>query len=399
MSVAGSYPDLSDHEEGNVTPTASGRHSPPILVPPPTTRRTRNSPAPTTAELRNEIDSLRAIVTDLQTRRSRTPVTPNADEFLNPNYRRREGTSFSESSQNYPRKRPKVETPSKFDGNVAKTRDFIVKLSVIFALRADDFLDDAEKIAYVFTLLEGQAAKWARPIFESPHHPYRKDFDLFINEFRHVFGDREVVEMAEAKLFECRQRSTVAMYVAEFQSLSVDVDWNEPALVAAFTRGLRSGILDEFARIGRPNKLADCITLACTLDNRLTARAKEISNRNTTGQSSSNTSKNAGQSHAKASSKSLIERLGIAFDEHNKSLASRISADTKPSLESRISTDKKKSSVPKGPLSTEEKERRANEGLCFRCGMKGHLRIDCPLNAKTAAASISVEIDGRRQGN
>ena len=376
---------------------------------PSTSRRTRLSPEPTNTQLREEMETLRQTVFELVNNRgSRSryssplsaassvmpPITPNIEPApITPNIEVTPPPAGGLDSQYvgnlYPRsrKRPKVEPPAKFDGTLSKTRDFVVKLGVLFSMRRDDYADDGEKIAHAFTLLEGQALKWARPIFEQPNHPLRNDLTKFLAEFRKVFGDRETRETSQAKLWDCKQKQSVSSYVAEFQALSVDLEFNEVALICHFVHSLKADIQDEFARIGTPSTLAECIGTATSLDKCLQACLKEAQRKN-----GSQSSKNAGQPRVK----SLFERIGDSpgTNQTNASLSSRIS-DGASSLNARISSgsDKPKKAPRNGPVSAAERQRRKETNACYYCGDKNHLRADCPVRAQASAASaVSFEI-------
>ena len=51
-------------------------------------------------------------------------------------------------------------------------------------------------------------------------------------------------------------------------------------------------------------------------------------------------------------------------------------------------SSKQSSGRPRGPISEEERTRRRENNLCYRCGSPGHIKDDCPLNKKAASSNV-----------
>jgi len=47
-----------------------------------------------------------------------------------------------------------------------------------------------------------------------------------------MYKDSEEKEIATRKIYKLKQTASAMMYITEFQSLSVQMDWNEKALMA-----------------------------------------------------------------------------------------------------------------------------------------------------------------------
>lgn len=93
-----------------------------------------------------------------------------------------------------------------------------------------------------------------------------QDFKAFCKELQGTFGDPDEEGTAERQLYALQQKGSVPSYVADFMRYAVLVKWNDKAKAAQFYRGLKDGIKDELARIGRPDSLHDLQQAAVRID-------------------------------------------------------------------------------------------------------------------------------------
>jgi hypothetical protein len=100
--------------------------------------------------------------------------------------------------------------------------------------------------------------------------PLLANLDQFLEEFNRTFGERDRTLIATTKLRTLQQRSRPALaYVAEFQQLACDLDWNDTALITMFRWGLRNDIKTLLLNLPKPTTLLEAITQAIEYDNRM----------------------------------------------------------------------------------------------------------------------------------
>jgi hypothetical protein len=174
--------------------------------------------------------------------------------------------------------------------------------------------------------------------------PLLADLDQFLEKFNRTFGERDRTLIVTTKLQTLQQRSRpTSAYVAEFQQLACDLDWNDMALITKFRWGYCDDIKTLLLNLPKPTTLSKAITQAIDYDNWLFEQRQE-------------------------------QRL----------LFGSYRADyTAPTRQTSSST-----STPKPmqidilrirKLTEEEKEQHCREHLCFYCGGKDHSLNNCPL--------------------
>jgi hypothetical protein len=81
-----------------------------------------------------------------------------------------------------------------------------------------------------------------------------------LEEFSRTFGERDWALIATTKLRTLQQRSRPASaYVAEFQQLACDLDWNDTALITMFRWGLRDDIKTLLLNLPKPTTLSEAL--------------------------------------------------------------------------------------------------------------------------------------------
>uniref|UniRef100_A0AAQ4PJ43 Retrotransposon gag domain-containing protein n=1 Tax=Gasterosteus aculeatus aculeatus TaxID=481459 RepID=A0AAQ4PJ43_GASAC len=164
---------------------------------------------------------------------------------------------------------PRLPAPERYDCNPRDCPAFVTQCSLTFELLAFLFHSDRAHIAYIITLLTGKARAWATAVWEQQGHSC-DDFSTFTVDMRRVFDHPLGGSDAANRLFQLRQgNASVAEYAVLFRTLAAECRWNEEALMAAFRKGLASGIKDELAAKDHVGDLKSLIDQTIRLDNRL----------------------------------------------------------------------------------------------------------------------------------
>lgn len=240
-------------------------------------------------------------------------------------------------------KEPRVSLPEKFDGDRTKLRDFVNQIRLVFRLQPQRYSTEEIQVGFIGTLLAGTALSWFSSLLEK-NSPLLANLDQFLEELSRTFGERDRALIATTKLRSLQQRSRPASaYVAEFQQIACDLDWNDTALITMFRWGLRDDIKTLLLNLPKPVTLSEAITQAIDCDNRLFEQRQE-------------------------------RRLLFGSYRTDYAAPARLSSsNTSTSEPMQIDTSKVKK------LTEGEKERRRKEHLCLYCGGKDHMLKNCPL--------------------
>jgi hypothetical protein len=188
-------------------------------------------------------------------------------------------------------------------------------------------------------------------------------FDSFVENFNANFGIPNRDNVAHNKIKNLKQgRLTASTYAATFRKYAVDLDWNESTKMRFFRGGLNPEVKKLLLPMGKFDRLEKLISAAIEMD-------QELHNLDT----ESNTSVPTVRQYRPPSEN--IPALKAAT-------AGNLDAMEVDAMTTR-----------RGPLSADERERRARLGLCFYCGGTGHLRAQCPVSSRRSVgvAAISSE--------
>jgi len=250
---------------------------------------------------------------------------------------------------------PKVPLPTGFDGTRTKLRLFIAQAELYIGFNVGHFSGEDRKVLWAISLLSGAAFNWVEPhlndYLENAVDPKaqepmtRKIFKTFANfkeEITKVFGDIDPGRTAERIIQNLKQTGSAVAYAADFQQYSGRTDWNDEALAAQFYKGLKEHVKDEIARRDRPEGLDAMIETAVKIDNRTFERN--------------------------------LEKRGHYHEGHGKKrkFQGRWNSPMELDAVNRRNKGPKKPHHPK-KLSQDEVRRRKEKGLCYECGLPGHM--------------------------
>jgi hypothetical protein len=165
-------------------------------------------------------------------------------------------------------KEPRVSLQEKFDGDRTKLRDFVNQVRLVFRFQPHRYATEETQVGLIGSLLTGTTLSWFSSLLENDS-PLLADLDQFLEESSKMFGERDRTFIATTKLRTLQQRSRpTSAYIAEFQQLACDLDWNDTALITMFRWGLCDDI-KTLLNLPKPTTLSEAITQTIDYDNRL----------------------------------------------------------------------------------------------------------------------------------
>lgn len=110
----------------------------------------------------------------------------------------------SPSSQVTNHHEPRLPSPALYAGEPRLCRAFLTKCSLFFSLQPLTFSSEQSKVAFVLTLLAGQAALWGPVVWENKH-PCCSSFQALSEEMKRVFDHAVTGREAARALADLRQ--------------------------------------------------------------------------------------------------------------------------------------------------------------------------------------------------
>ncbi|KAH0609146.1 uncharacterized protein H6S33_001374 [Morchella sextelata] len=208
----------------------------------------------------------------------------------------------------------KFPDPKKFDGTHTKLPGFTTQLRMKLEVNHDRFRNEAAKIIYAVSRLEGRALDQVVPLINAnPAAPF-SSVTAFVAHLEASFGDtdprgttrRQLVALKQGKgdfatyysqflriypYCEFLYRSLLhSSYPAEYSLLNplrvAYLNYNEGAKIDALAEGLSEDLKDAMTyRTDRPNTVEACVTMLMTIENQVRGRkVEQRAIRNTMGQ-------------------------------------------------------------------------------------------------------------------
>ena len=173
---------------------------------------------------------------------------------------------------------PNLPCPKVYEGDLSQCCGFVTQCELVFRHQPSRFPTGDARVAFVVSLLTGRALDWAVATLNSDAM-FSTDYHRFITEFRLVFDHPPDGTDSASRLHSISQGTrSVAEFAVEFRILAAKSQWGDEALKSAFRRGLSDTIKDLILR-DRPSSLAELISLALKVDDRLRERRIEKSSK------------------------------------------------------------------------------------------------------------------------
>ncbi|KAJ7990648.1 hypothetical protein DPEC_G00302570 [Dallia pectoralis] len=260
-----------------------------------------------------------------------------------------------------PSREPRVPAPDRYSGELGLCRAFLIQCSLVFEQQPLSYPTDRSKIAYLMSLLKGNALAWASVVWDN-QSPISQSFICFTTEMGRVFDHPVRGSVAANRLLTVRQGSrSVEDYAVEFRITAAETGWNDEALQGAFKNGLCERLKDELAPREDSGDLNELITLVIRLDSRLRERQRERASRAPSTSSSR---------YSSPPNVSLHSPLVPPFTSSN-------TTSHRPTEEPMH--------LGRARLSPAERTRRMQAGVCLYCGQNGHYITSCPVRPKEQA--------------
>ncbi len=258
---------------------------------------------------------------------------------------------------------PYIPIPARYSGDLGTCEQFLHQYSLVFSQQPNTYNTHQSKIAFVMSLLTGQAAAWSLAI-TTQQSGILTDYTLFTQEMKQVFDHPVKGRQAMGQLLDLQQGSeSVSQYAVKFHILAAESGWGDSVLQAIFLKGLTSGMKDELTLRDESPSLNHLIDLAIRLDNRMRERSRE-----------------------------RLENRRRPFSTGNQLR----STDSPPALRSLTDNAPEQRTEPRLPseepmqlgrtrLTPAERQRRMQRKLCLYCGKEGHFLKLCPEVPKAQA--------------
>ncbi|QRW26675.1 Retrotransposable element Tf2 protein [Rhizoctonia solani] len=250
-------------------------------------------------------------------------------------------------------KRPKMDLPDPYKGDTRgrKATQWLDRMMLWVALHRDQFDEEEQMVVWILYHMTDKAADWALPIIgaiiKGEGNP-PTTIQALTGKFKEAFDDPDAKRAAARKIAALSQTTTTSEYVTEFRNLMAELDWNEEAYIAQFTRGLHWKVKELLStKDSVPDELEAIFAASIKIDN-ICRKNKE------------NRPKKAPA----------------------KSPATVATTSTTTTQRVRLSEDP-------NYVTPEERDRRRASGLCVKCGQKGHGIKQCPNGWKATIKEVA----------
>uniref|UniRef100_A0A671PX66 DUF4939 domain-containing protein n=1 Tax=Sinocyclocheilus anshuiensis TaxID=1608454 RepID=A0A671PX66_9TELE len=131
--------------------------------------------------------------------------------------------------------------PASYAGDAAVCGGFLLQVDLFIEMQPQKFTTERSKVAFLISLLNGNALEWARAIWNA-ESAIINSYVAFKNHFKEVFGSTTGELSVSDQLLHLRQGSfTTREYTLQFRTLAATSGWNEAALLSAYRAVAEAG--------------------------------------------------------------------------------------------------------------------------------------------------------------
>lgn len=259
-----------------------------------------------------------------------------------------------------PMEREKIPDPEKFSGRRDKLPAFLLQLR----LKAASFRTEQAKLRFAINCLEGDALDLMRSYVQEDATINLTNLAALTTILDNAYGNPNRAADAARNLRSLRQGTRdFATYYAEYQRYAQEVTWNEEAKLDALRTGLCFRLKKDLSlRDDDPTTVAQLVTICNRLDTRWrTLQAEEGHN-----------------PPPRQQQQNAPRRQPIPPPTPTSTIAPATTTTTTTAIGTQPGPMDLTVAGGVRRISSEERQRRMREGLCFYCGGAGHIAGMCP---------------------